>query len=211
MKLIALCAILFLAAVCNTAFGQPTPGFVVTQQGDTLRGNITYSKNQFFVATPAGNIDSFHAKNLAFVSYKKHKGRLYYGAVYQYDNDISPVREKADDKRIDTSLVLKTLYSDSKMTLLEGVDHYKRIYFFVEKKGDALPTQMMVSYRLLTVTNASVANMNANVKHIQIKSYISQLKNMMADCKRLNNYDWDSMDYRSYSFKAVLKWYAKCM
>ena len=200
----------FIAAVFSTAYGQPTPGFLVTQQGDTLRGDIVYEKNQFFIKTNVGIVDSLHSRNLAAVYYKKYKGRVYYGAVCQYDNDINPVREKADDKCIDTCLVLKTIYRDNQMTLLEGVDNYKRIYFFVEKKGGDRPIQMMVSYRLITVINASVANLDANVKHIQIKSYVAQLKNMMADCKHLNSYDWESMDYRSYSFKAVLKWYAKC-
>lgn len=69
---------------------------------------------------------------------------------------------------------------------------------------------MMVSYRIITVTSASVANLDANVKHIQIKTYVAQLKNMMADCKNINSYNWDSMDYRSYIFKSVMKWYAKC-
>jgi len=69
---------------------------------------------------------------------------------------------------------------------------------------------MMVSYRIITVTNASVANLNANVKHIQIKTYIAQLKNMMSNCKNVEYCDWDNMDYRSYSFKSVIKRYAKC-
>lgn len=184
------------------------PGYLISQEGDTLRGNISYERNQFFIEH-AGRVDSFPTKNLAKVKYKKMSGRIYYGSLYQYDNDINPVREKADDKKIDTSLVLKTVFSNEKMTLLEGIDHYKSIYYFIEKKGDSIPTQMMVSYRIKTVTNASVANLDANVKHIQIKTYIAQLKNMMADCKNLQQYDWDSMDYRSYSFKSVIKWYTK--
>jgi len=145
-----------------------------------------------------------------YIQYKKHQGRVYYFSLYRFDNDINPVREKADDSKIDTSLFLKTVFKNQNMTLFEAIDLYKRIYYFVEKKGDSIATQMMVSYRIITVTNASVANLNANVKHIQIKNYIAQLKNMMSDCKNVEYYDWDNMGYRSYSFKSVIKWYAKC-
>jgi hypothetical protein len=208
MKIFVLSLFVLLNIISFSAAAQH-PGYVISHDGDSISGNISYKRNQFFVENAAGKLDSVSTKNIARVNYKKHSGRVYYGSLYQFDNDINPVREKADDKRIDTTLILKTVFANDKMTLLEGIDHYKRIYYFVEKKGDSIPTQMMVSYRIITVTNASVAILNANVKHIQIKTYIAQLKNMMADCKYIDEYHWDNMDYRSYSFKSVIKWYTK--
>lgn len=209
MKTIAIfCCTLFINASISI-FAQ-TAGFVVTQAGDSLYGNVSYKHYQFYIENANGQLDSIHASNAMAVKNKKLQGRVYYGKIYQFDNDINPVREKDDDKIIDTALVLKTVFASNNLTLFEGVDHYKRMYYFIEKKGDRLPTQMMVSYRIMTITSASVANLDANVKHIQIKTYVQQLKKMMADCNKIENYNWDSMDYRSYSFKAVMKWYEKC-
>lgn len=209
MKTIAiLCCLLFINASISS-FAQ-SPGFVVTQTGDSLYGNISYKNYLFYVEKANGKLDSIHASKLLKVKNKKLQGRVYYGQLFQFDNDINPVREKDDDKIIDTALVLKTVFSSNNLTLFEGVDHYRRIYYFIEKKGDGLPTQMMVSYRIMTITSASVANLDANVKHVQIKTYVEQLKKMLADCTKIDNYNWDSMDYRSYSFKTVMKWYEKC-
>lgn len=209
MKTIAI--LLCLLFICpSISILAQSPGFVVTQTGDSLYGNISYKNYFFYIEKANGQVDSIHVNNTLEVKNKKLEGRVYYGSVYQFDNDINPVREKADDKIIDTALVLKTVFATKSMTLYEGVDHYKRLYYFIEKTNDSLPTQMLVSYRIMTITSASVANLDANVRHIQIKTYIGQLKKMMADCEKLESFNWDSMDYRSYSFKSVMKWYEKC-
>ncbi len=52
-----------------------------------------------------------------YIQYKKHQGRVYYFSLYRFDNDINPVREKADDSKIDTSLFLKTVFKNQNMTL----------------------------------------------------------------------------------------------
>lgn len=126
MKTIALVVCLLLINPTFSIFAQ-TPGFVVTQSGDSLYGNISCKNYLFYIEKANGQLDYIHATNALSVKNKKLQGRVYYGSISQFDNDINPVREKADDKVIDTALVLKTVFANEYMTLFEGVDHYKRI------------------------------------------------------------------------------------
>jgi len=86
---------------------------------DTLNGNIVYKHNPFFVENVFGKQDTLPSKKIMYIQYKKHQGRVYYGSLYRFDNDINPVREKADDSKIDTSLFLKTVFTNQNMTLFK--------------------------------------------------------------------------------------------
>ncbi|HRD58171.1 MAG TPA: hypothetical protein PK504_08985 [Ferruginibacter sp.] len=76
---------------------------------------------------------------------------------------------------------------------------------------DDSPVLLMVKYVFPpNSTLARPVNLSTK-KRIQIKYYVNQLKAMFNYCNKIDEWDYEALDYAGYSFKKIIKRYnSKC-
>lgn len=187
--------------------------FLVTHKGDTLRGNIKIINKQIFVTQPGEAPDFLDADEVAYLSTGKHEGLVIHCGLIIYSDKIDVVQKWNFNGGgvSDTVLVLKEIFSTPRMNLYEVFDKDRTVHYFVKKPTDSLPVQMMVHYFVEGNGDYSSSRNNAMLSMItQQRIYADQLRVLMADCPKINQDDLEMLDYRSYSFKKIIRRYNKC-
>jgi len=75
---------------------------------------------------------------------------------------------------------------------------------------------LVVRYYLgggLTSYNSNPAAYRGEKSRVHVeenRGYVNQLKSVMADCPSISEAMWDLLNYRDYSFKALIKKYNEC-
>lgn len=196
--------------VSFNCFSQAKEYIVLKNTGDTLYGEISYSYNYFKVSAPPGSEVKYHAKEVAAVKSGRHKGKVVYYPLYPYNENIDDLsRDNFNSVSYDTTLVLKDVYLTSRMNLYFATDNYKTQYYFVQKYTDSTPVQLRILYRMnYGTTGEPFRHQVSRTRIIEHKIFIGQLKILMSDCYIDDAY-WDTIDYRSYSLKKIIKLYNK--
>jgi hypothetical protein len=112
-------------------------------------------------------------------------------------------------------MILNEVYTTPKMNLYWGVDNFRQQYYFYKTPSDSLPIQLYINYSLGNGLAGNVGDQvqkgNYGSSHIVVqKGYVNQLRLIMGDCKKISDEEWNMLDYRVYSLKAVIKRYNKC-
>lgn len=84
--------------------------------------------------------------------------------------------------------------------------------FLVTHTGDTVFGKILLKQKTFFITDISgnVKEMNAAPHVVVQKGYINQLRFIMGDCKKISDEEWEMLDYRIYSLKALIKRYNKC-
>ncbi len=192
--------------------------YIVTNNGDSLFGNVKLQYKKFSVYTSAGKKD-FMAENVKYVHATNFKGTtVVHCNLYQYTDVLTDLeKDYVSTKSIDTVMVLKEIYSTEKMNLYFGIDNLKTQYYFYKTPSDAAPVQLVVRYHLGGGLNAYALNPglnrgdNSRVHIEENRGYVNQLKMAMGDCgNNIPETTWNLLHYREYSFKNLIKKYNEC-
>ena len=213
MKIIC-CLLLILAsftAVCQEK------AYLIKQSGDTLYGDIQLKNKQFIVSganlssvtLPATDVKKIHSSNF--------KGEYVLPCqlhIYADDLEILLKYEYISGDR-DTVLVLDEVYSTPKMNLYWCKDVSKMQYYFYKTPTDPLPIQLYINYALGGGAQANFDKAyvkgQESIVHLEVqKGFVNQLRLVMGDCKKISNTNWEQLDYRIYSLKALINKYNKC-
>ncbi len=192
--------------------------FIITNNGDSLFGNVKLQHKIFTVYNSSGkkeisadDVKKVHADNFKGTTVVHCKLYLYTDVLTDLDMDYAPTNE------IDTIMVLKEIYTTSKMNLYFGTDNLKTQYYFYKTPADDAPVQLVVRYYLSGGLNAYALNPAANRGeksriHIEeSKGYVNQLKTAMGVCSsNISETTWDLLHYRDYSFKNLIKKFNEC-
>ncbi len=187
--------------------------FLVTHKGDTLRGEINIRDKKILLKQAGSSLKIFPADDVAYLSSGKYNGLVVHCDLIIYSDKIDVVQKwNFNGGGIsDTVLVLKEIFSTTKMNLYEVFDKDRTVHYFVKKPTDTLPVQMMVHYFIEGNGDYSFSRNNAMVSQItQQRIYADQLRVIMADCPKINQDDLEMLDYRSYSLKKIIRRYNKC-
>lgn len=201
---LTLCIMLF-----SLSIAAQKQDIIITTTGDTLTGKLHFHKDLVAVVAKKGTSTRVPFANVSSIILKGKTQYIYKGKLYCYEYDYQHNNNSVVLPVLDTLLILKSVYESKMLTLYETTDSEKRIYFFVAQK-DSLPEQMMVRYQMQSSHDLTVPLMSSRVMMVQVKLYIAQLKKITSSCATLKRFNWESMDYRSYSFKRVLKIFDEC-
>lgn len=191
--------------------------YLVKQTGDTLYGkNISLVNKQFTVESASGtsmmvsaqDVKTVHSKNFRFSTVVPCKLQV-------YSDNLSDLEQNHYKTLVkDTVLIIDEVYSTPKMNLYWGLDDLKKQYYFYKTPEDPLPIQLYINYMISGELGQSLSLIKANSAgstHLEIqKGYVNQLRLIMGDCKKITDADWETLDYRIYSLKSVIKKYSKC-
>ena len=212
MKTICLLVLTFasLTAVCQKS------EYLVKQNGDTLYGEIQVRNKEFIVTGSAASTITFSAAEVKTIHSPKYNGHLVVPCKLRtYTDEISELRtDSYNTSVLDTVMILNEVYSTPKMNLYFGKDDFRTQYYFYKTPSDSMPRQLYINYY---ISGAIKQNLTATISylssatHIEVqKGYVNQLRLIMGDCKKISDDEWESLDYRIYSLKAVIKKYNKC-
>ncbi len=172
---------------------------------------------KYISITQPGKPDSVYAPDdIAYIKTGRYKGTVLHCSLAIYSDNIDVVQKwnfNGEFKR-DTVLVLYEIFSTPKMKLFEVADKDRSVYYFIKKPTDSLPVQMIVRYTIVGYPDPFVRKVAIAptdfISIAQQRLYIDQLRVIMADCPKIKTEDFEMLDYRSYSFKKIIKRYNKC-
>jgi hypothetical protein len=180
--------------------------FVVLHNGDSLLGNINFTKQAVLVFDSLDNASSIPYNEVQSAKLGDKYGRLFYGRMLYYNDALED--DYVSKAMTDTALIAKLIYNSPKMNLYEAYDALNKIHYMVSKPQDTLLTLLIVNYAI-TASKGYISTPNYDKKRqIEIKYYINQLKQLFGDCEKLKWF-YESLTYRSYSFKQIIKVYNK--
>jgi hypothetical protein len=199
-----------------TAEGQQND-YLVRYNGDTLFGQIELHQKRFVVTPPSGPTIELTAGEVKNIHSHNFKGSVVVPCILHIyeDNLLELELSHFESSDIDTVMVINEVYSTPKMNLYWGMDNNKKQYYFYKIPSDSLPIQLYVNYSLSgDAIGKGITTMqhgSGGVTHIEVqKGYVNQLRLIMGDCLKITEGDWEILDYRIYSLKAVIRKYNKC-
>ena len=204
-----------LLLLCAFAHGQQND-YLVKQNGDSIFGNILFKDSRFLVENDAGITTEYPAADVWKVQSKNIKNNIVVPCnLHFYTDNIQELevkRYRTSDR--DTVLILDELYTTPRMNLYWGTDEYGAQYYFYKTATDPLPIQLFVKYYLSGDLGNSLSLMisqSSGAIHMETqKGYVNQLRQVMGDCKKITEGDWEALDYRGYSLKNIIKKFNKC-
>lgn len=199
-----------------SAFSQ-NKDYLVKHNGDTLVGLVELINKTFRVTGSTGKVTQLNAADIK----KVHSINFKYNTVvpcklHTYTEELTELHSyHFVSHEIDTVLVLDEVYQTPKMNLYWGKDNFKRQYYFYKTPSDPLPVQLFINYALGGGQTAKFEKIDVwgqeAIVHVEVqKGYVNQLRFIMGDCKNISEEEWDLLDYRIYSLKALIKNYNKC-
>ena len=205
----------FCLLFCAFAQGQQND-YLIKQSGDSVFGNILFKDSRFLVANGAGLTTEYAAADVRKVQSKNIKNNIVVPCNLHYytDNiqDMEVKKYRTSDR--DTVLILDEMYTTPRMNLYWGTDEFGSQYYFYKTVADSLPVQLFVKYYLSGDLGNSLTLMvsqSSGSAHMEVqKGYVNQLRLIMGDCKKISEADWETLDYRGYSLKNIIKKYNKC-
>ena len=187
---------------------------LITHKGDTLIGDVKFRGKSISI-TRQGKPDTVYAADdIEYIDAGGLRiGTVVHCKLFVYSDNIDVVQKwNYDGAEVrDTVLILYEIFKTPKMNLFEVADKERSTYYFIKKPTDSLPVQMIVHFFIQGYKDPSIYR-NAPIVSIltQHRTYIDQLRVIMADCPKITQADLEMMDYRSYSFKRIIKRYNKC-
>jgi hypothetical protein len=202
--------------LANSSFAQKND-YLVKHNGDTLIGKIELRNKIFELTSSSGEITRWNATDIK----KVHSEEIRFNTVvpcvlHTYVDMLTELQYFSYANRdIDTVMILNEVYTTPKMNLYWGVDNFRQQYYFYKTPADSLPIQLYINYSLGNGLAGNVGDQvqkgNYGSSHIVVqKGYVNQLRLIMGDCKKISDEEWNMLDYRVYSLKAVIKRYNKC-
>jgi hypothetical protein len=198
-----------------TGFSQKDD-YLVKNNGDTIRGEITLENKMFSVKNM--NPQEIDALEVSKVKSSKYKGTVVLRCSLQlYADNLSDLELDYIKKgSVDTVLILNEIYTTPKINLYYAKDKSKLPFYFYKTPSDPKPQQLVIRYYL----QGGLANYDADraryrgdrsmVSLAEDKGYVNQLHAIMGDCKNIPKTMWDLLSYRDYSFRQLIKKYNKC-
>lgn len=192
--------------------------YLVTHSGDTLYGDVSIKSSSFIVKSEKEPI-ILNSDDVKLIKSNNYKGTTVLHCILHVykDNLIDLQKSGAQAQKIDTVLLLRDEYLTTKINLYTCKDDNGQDYFFYKTPTDKLPQQLVVGYYLdygqilqQDKLYPTTTIMNSTTKLVQMKGFTNQLKAIMGSCKKIPETMWESLDYRSYSLKAIIKKYNNC-
>lgn len=206
---------LLLTWTCIISFGQEKE-YLVKQNGDTLYGEIRLKDKVFFTKDVSANSSMTNAADVKRIHSPNFKGNVVLPCLLStYIDDLTELlNESYKTSILDTVMVLEEIYSTPMMNLYFSKDYLRRQYYFFKTPTDPLPIQLYINY---SISGASGNNLNVAVgdqssaEHIVVqKGFVNQLMAVMGNCKKISAADWETLDYRIYSLKNVIRKFNTC-
>lgn len=190
--------------------------FLVKNNGDTVYGNIRFQVDRFLVENNPGKNDEFIASEVRQVWSKQVRNNIVVPCnLHYYSDNIQDMQVKnyrTSDR--DTVMILDEIYTTPKMNLYWGTDIYGSQYYFYKTPVDRLPVQLFVKYYLSSDNGETLTLMmssaSAALHMVEQKGYVNQLRLIMDGCRKISTSDWETLDYRGYSLKKLIRTYNKC-
>lgn len=195
--------VILIALILNNSLQAQSEDFVITQSGDTLAGNLYLQRNNLLIVNDQGTIVTPYT-DLKYMRNGGKSGSVFYGRFMYYEDKIDH-DSKLADRMTDTIILVKPIYETPMMNLLIGHDQVGTEYFFVQRPKDSLPTVLMVRYSFPGRNDLPRAVHLSSTKKIEAKFYLNQLKALFDNCKGIDNWDYEALEYRSYSFKKIIR------
>jgi len=191
--------------------------FLVKFSGDTVYGSIRFREDRFLVENGPGKSDVYSAHEIQQVWSKSVRNNIVVPCnLHYYSDNIQDMQVKnyrTSDR--DTVMILEEIYSTPKMNLYWGTDIYGSQYYFYKTPGDRLPVQLFVKYYLSSDNGETLTLMmstaTAALHMVVQKGYVNQLRLIMDGCGKISAADWDTLDYRGYSLKSLVRKFNKCL
>ena len=214
MKIMLFIAALFLSL---SGFSQKSD-YLVKVNGDTIWGNIKLKNKIFHVSVSNANAVDISADEVKIIKSDDYKGSVVVHCKLQlYSDNLSDLELGWVQKgEIDTVMILNEIYSTPKINLYFGMSDNKTRFFFYKTPSDSFPVQLIVRYSLqggLSVYAVDEATYRGDGRQVAInedKSYVNQLYAIMGHCKKIPPTMWETLTYRDYSLKKVIKKYSQC-
>ena len=189
---------------------------LITHKGDTLIGDVKFRGKSISI-TRQGKPDTVYAADdIEYIDAGGLRiGTVVHCKLFMYSDNIDVVQKWNYDGTAnlrDTVLILYEIFKTPKMKLFEVADKERSTYYFIKKPTDSLPVQMIVDFLPAKYEkDPSLFKYQINFSKLEQKRiYVDQLRVIMADCPKITGADLEIMDYRSYSFRRIIKRYNKC-
>ena len=201
--------------VSFTSYGQKDE-YLVKNTGDTVYGKIELHNRIFFVANNGATTVEFSAADVKNIHSPNFKGNIVLQCrLSTYIDDLTELlNESYKTSILDTVMILEEIYTTPRMNLYFSKDFLQRQYYFFKTPTDIFPIQLYINY---CISGASGASLNAIVsdlssaEHLVVqKGYVNQLMAVMGDCKKISTADWETLDYRRYSLKTLIRKFNTC-
>lgn len=210
MKLLFVFASLFIsfAGICQNV------GYLVKNNGDTIRGDIQLKNKIFYV----DGTSAFTATDISRIKSSNYRGNVVVAVnLLTYTDNLADLEIDFIEKgTTDTVLILDEIYSSPKINLYYATDKDKIPFYFYKTPSDPKPLQLVIRYYLsggLSNYDENRAKYRGDKSKVQImedKGYVNQLYAIMGDCKKITQPMWELLSYRDYSLKQIVKKYNKC-
>jgi hypothetical protein len=206
-----------LAISCHLPlFGFCQNDYIVKNNGDTIRGEISVRDKKFIVNGPVDH--EISPDEISRISSEKYKGNtaVRCNLIWYIDNLAELELNFILTGIADTVLVLDEIYSTPKMNLYYVQSDLKTPYYFYKTPSDAKPVQLVTRYHL----DGGLSNFQNNpiryrgqvtrVHVIEDKGYVNQLYAIMRSCRKISPSMWELLTYRDYSLKKLIRKYNQC-
>lgn len=210
MKLLFVFAsfIISFAGICQNV------GYLVKNNGDTIRGDIKLKNKIFYV----DGTSAFTATDISRIKSSKYRGNVVISVnLLTYTDNLADLEIDFIEKgATDTVLILDEIYSSPKINLYYATDKDKTPFYFYKTPSDPKPLQLVIRYYLsgglgnYDDNRARYRGDKSKVQIIEDKGYVNQLYAIMGDCKKITQPMWELLSYRDYSLKKIIKKYNKC-
>lgn len=190
--------------------------YLIKISGDTLFGkDFKLNKKTFSYKDLSGTKKEIAATDIRNIRSSDYKGSVVFsGILHRYTDDLTVLQKDFDAAaQSDTAMILTEEYLGPKMNLYQGKDTWGSLYYFYQQPSDPMPVQLVVRYMLGGgVGSAGIERRRTETDtHInEMKGYANQLRAIMGDCSKFNESTWESMTYRIYSIKWVIKKFNSC-
>ncbi len=209
--------LLLITALCFflTGFSQEND-YLVKNNGDTIWGSISL-KNKTFYVVGANTLEVNADEVIKIKSVKYKGGTVVHCKLLLYADNLDDLELDWIKKGVtDTVMILDEIFSTPKINLYFGLDNFKTQFYFYKTPSDPFPIQLVIRYYLqgglanYTWDRAKYRGDKSKVNIVEDKGYVNQLYAIMSDCKKIPETMWESLSYRDYSLKQLIKKYNKC-
>ena len=204
-------------AICLSLTGlSQGKDYLVKINGDTVRGDIILKDMVFYVG--GAHAVEVHADEARKIKSAHYNGNTVVHCRLQlYTDNLDDLELDWIKKGVtDTVMILDEIYSTPKMNLYFGINNFKSQFYFYKTPSDSLPLQLVVRYYLqgglanYAYDRAKYKGERSKVNIVEDKGYVNQLYAFMGDCKNIPEGMWETLSYRSYSLKKLIKKYNRC-
>ena len=193
-----------------TVFAQ-SKDYIVKHNGDTVRGELKILTKQVSVIRMTGDTILLPSEEVRLFVKDKTQKIVLRLTLYGYSDNIDDVQSTSYSNPVyDTTILLTPLITGEKLNLFTGKDKRKMVYFFVQRKEDPQPVQLLYS------VGGSMPDRELWNRRYEYVSYIThhrifedQLNQLTSDCDQIRGGDLEMLDYRESSFKKFIKRYNK--